>query len=77
MGGLLDYKGPIGIVGYENVVFGIDTLSQVIGINLVPVIFKKESEAPFQVAEVASKGVTEFVGDIYRNSIIIVQVKHG
>lgn len=60
---LLDYKGPIGIVGYENVVFGIDTLSQVLGINLVPVIFKKESEAPFQVAEVASKGVTEFVGD--------------
>mgnify|MGYP000935962474 CR=1 FL=1 len=60
---LLDYRGPIGIVGYENVVFGIDTLIDVLGLDLIRVIFKDESEAPRQVFEVASKGVREFVGD--------------
>jgi len=60
---LLDYKDPVGIVGYENVVFGIDTLNDVLGLNLMRVIFKDESEAPRQVFEVASKGVREFVGD--------------
>jgi PAS domain S-box-containing protein len=60
---LLDYRGPIGIVGYENVVFGIDTLIDVLGLDLIRVIFKNEEEAPRQVYEVASKGVREFVGD--------------
>ncbi|RKL63832.1 PAS domain S-box protein [Thermoanaerobacteraceae bacterium SP2] len=60
---LLDYRGPIGIVGYENVVFGIDTLIDVLGLDLIRVIFKSEKDAPIQVYEVASKGVREFVGD--------------
>lgn len=60
---LLGYRGPIGIVGYENVVFGIDTLIDVLGLDLIRVIFKNEEEAPRQVYEVASKGVREFVGD--------------
>ncbi|MDN5313501.1 MAG: hypothetical protein PWQ68_2475 [Thermoanaerobacteraceae bacterium] len=60
---LLGYRGPIGIVGYENVVFGIDTLIDVLGLDLILVIFKNEEEAPRQVYEVASKGVREFVGD--------------
>lgn len=38
---LLNYKGPIGIVGYENVVFGIDTLTDVLGLDLIRVIFKE------------------------------------
>lgn len=60
---LLDYRGPIGIVGYENVVFGIDTLIDVLKLDLIRVIFKSEKDAPRQVHEVASKGVREFVGD--------------
>ncbi len=56
-------KDPIGIVGYGNVVFGIDTLTEVLGLNLYKVIFNSEDEAPRQVFQVASKGVKEFVGD--------------
>lgn len=60
---LLDFKGSIGIVGYRNVVFGIDTLTDVLKLNLIPVFFNDEEEAPRQVFEVASRGVKKFVGD--------------
>lgn len=60
---LLHYKDPIGIVGYGNVVFGIETLTEVLGLNLYKVVFKSEDEAPRQVFQVASMGVKEFVGD--------------
>lgn len=61
--GLINYKEPIGIIGYENVVFGIETLAEVLNLNLFKVIFKNESDAPRQVYEVAAKGIKEFVGD--------------
>jgi transcriptional regulator with PAS, ATPase and Fis domain len=61
--GLINYKEPIGIVGYENVVYGIETLTEVLNLNLYKVIFNSESDAPRQVYEVASKGIKEFVGD--------------
>ena len=60
---LLNFKGPIGIIGYKNVVFGIDTLIEVLKLDLIPVFFNDEEEAPRQVFEVASKGVKKFVGD--------------
>lgn len=61
--GLLSYKGPIGIIGYENVIFGIETLREVLGLDLHKVVFRNEDEAPRQVFEIAKKGVKEFVGD--------------
>ena len=61
--GLLHYKGPIGIIGYENVIFGIETLTEVLGLDLHKVVFKNEGEAPRQVFEIAKKGVKEFIGD--------------
>lgn len=61
--GLLNYKGAIGIIGYENVIFGIETLTEVLGLDLHKVVFKNEDEAPRQVFEIAKRGVKEFVGD--------------
>lgn len=61
--GLLNYNGSIGIIGYENVIFGIETLTEVLGLDLHKVVFKDEDEAPRQVFEIAKKGVKEFVGD--------------
>ncbi|MDK2836382.1 MAG: hypothetical protein PWP21_1159 [Thermosediminibacterales bacterium] len=61
--GLIGYKGPIGIVGYENVIFGIETLTEVLNLKLYKVVFTDEDKAPRQVYELASKGVKEFVGD--------------
>jgi ABC-type uncharacterized transport system substrate-binding protein len=46
---LLNFKGPIGIIGYKNVVFGIDTLIEVLKLDLIPVFFNDEEEAPRQV----------------------------
>jgi len=61
--GLLNYNGSIGIIGYENVIFGIETLTEVLGLDLHKVVFRDEDEAPRQVFEIAKKGVKEFVGD--------------
>lgn len=53
----------IGAVGYENVVCGVETLAEILGINIYKVIFKDEDEAPRQVYEAAQKGIRTFVGD--------------
>lgn len=60
---LLYYRGPIGIVGHENVVFGTDTLIDVLKLDLYEVIFKSGDDAPRRVFEVAARGIKKFVGD--------------
>lgn len=53
----------IGAVGYENVVYGVETLAEILDINIYKVIFRDEDEAPRQVYEAAQKGIKTFVGD--------------
>lgn len=61
--GFLGTGDTIGAVGYENVVYGVETLAEIMDLNIYKVIFKDEDEAPRQVYEAARKGIKVFVGD--------------
>jgi PAS domain S-box-containing protein len=60
---LKNYKGPIGMIGYENVVFGAEIISEILGLNIVTVNYSNEDEIPRKVYDLAINGIKEFVGD--------------
>ncbi|MCF6095735.1 sigma 54-interacting transcriptional regulator [Thermovorax subterraneus] len=56
-------RHPIGVIGYENVIFGIDTLADVLGLDLISVVVRDEKAAYKQILEITSQGVRNFIGD--------------
>ncbi|MGI1692079.1 sigma 54-interacting transcriptional regulator [Thermoanaerobacter uzonensis] len=60
---LIDYKGKIGIAGYENIVDRSETIAELLKLNIEKVVFDSEKRAPELVLELIKKGATVIVGD--------------
>lgn len=55
--------GPIGVIGFRNVIYGCEELSRVIGVPLVEISLDDESEAADKIQMAARQGIRSVVGD--------------
>lgn len=55
--------GPIGVVGFRNVIYGCEELSRVVGIPLVEITLDDEAEATEKLQQAARQGIRSVVGD--------------
>ena len=67
---LIGYKEPIGMIGYENVVFGSEVISEILDLNIVALNYSNEDEIPRKVYELAINGIKQFVGDTIGINIV-------
>lgn len=58
-----DYGRAIGVVGFKNVVYGIDAIADILGITLVPIEIERESDAGPRIEAAVGHGVHVVVGD--------------
>jgi propionate catabolism regulator PrpR len=57
------YGSPIGVVGFKNVVYGIDDMADILGITLIPIEIRSESDVERQIEAAVKLGVRIIVGD--------------
>lgn len=55
--------GPIGVIGFRNVIYGCEELSRVIGIPLLEISLDDEAEAEAKIRAAAMQGIRSVVGD--------------
>lgn len=60
---LINCKDKIGVAGYENVIYGCETVTDVLSLNVTKIEIKSENKAYEQIMSAAQNGVTTIVGD--------------
>lgn len=67
---LLNYKGKIGVAGYENIIYGCETIGELLNLDIVKIKIEEEDEnkAEELIKEHINKGVRVFVGDTIGSS---------
>lgn len=62
---LLDYKGKIGVVGFENVIYGCDKIGEILNLDIVKIQLNKDEEevAEEVIKPYVEKGIKVFIGD--------------
>ena len=55
--------GPIGVIGFRNVIYGCEELSRVIGVPLQEIALDDEREAEEKIRTAARQGIRSVVGD--------------
>jgi len=55
--------GPIGVIGFRNVIYGCEELSRVIGVPLLEISLDDEAEAEAKIRAAAKRGIRSVVGD--------------
>ncbi|TJX68827.1 PAS domain S-box protein [Soehngenia saccharolytica] len=60
---LKDYKGKIGLVGYGNVIWGSDLISELLNLDIVKIEINKEEKAEEVIKPYIDQGIRVFVGD--------------
>lgn len=64
-----EYPEKIGVAGFENVIYGCEDLTTLLGITLVEIPLHNESEAKSKIALAAQNGVELIVGDAISTKI--------
>lgn len=59
-----NYGHIIGVVGFKNVVYGIDAIADILGITLVPIEVESESDAESRIEAAVRLGANVVVGDV-------------
>jgi len=67
-------KGPIGVVGFRNVIYGAETIAEVMGLKAVCCEINKNSDIGAEVEKMARRGMRVFVGD---NNVKAAAAKPG
>lgn len=57
-------NGPVGIVGFSNIVYGSEKLGPLFGLDVKEIIVESMNEVPVKIAEAAQEGVTLIIGDV-------------
>lgn len=60
---LVNYKGKIGVVGYENIINGCETIGEILHLDFEKRIITKESGAYDIIKGLSDNGIKYFVGD--------------
>ncbi|WDC84767.1 PrpR N-terminal domain-containing protein [Caloramator sp. mosi_1] len=60
---LMKYSEKIGVAGYRNVIYGCDTVAEVLNVNIEIFPFDNEATAPLVIKEAISRGIKIFIGD--------------
>lgn len=60
---LMKYPGKIGVAGYRNVIYGCDTVAELLNVDIEMFLFDKEATAPLVIEEAISRGIKVFIGD--------------
>lgn len=55
--------GPIGVIGFRNVIYGCEEISRVIGVPLLEISLDNETEAEEKIRSAARQGIRSVVGD--------------
>ncbi|WP_228725019.1 sigma 54-interacting transcriptional regulator [Caproicibacter fermentans] len=58
-----DFGGTIGVVGYSNVVYGMDVLHRILNCNFIEVQLKRESDIYQVIQEHKNRGIETYIGD--------------
>ncbi|MVB12478.1 Anaerobic nitric oxide reductase transcription regulator NorR [Caprobacter fermentans] len=58
-----DSGGTIGVVGYSNVVYGMDVLHRILNCNFIEVQLKRESDIYQVIQEHKNRGIETYIGD--------------
>jgi PAS domain S-box-containing protein len=54
----------IGVIGFRNVVYGIDEISQILDVEIIPIVIESELEAEGKVRHAIQRGMEVLVGDV-------------
>jgi len=62
---VMDYKGKIGVVGFENVIYGCKKIGEVLDLDIVKIQLNKDKEEDAEevIKPYVEKGVKVFIGD--------------
>ena len=60
---IINYKGPIGVAGYSNIIDGCEVIKEILDIDVLKVEIDKVENAEMKVQPYIEKGVKVFVGD--------------
>ncbi|TDT62793.1 sigma 54-interacting transcriptional regulator [Fonticella tunisiensis] len=60
---LMKYPGKIGVAGYRNVIYGCDTVAELLNVDVEMFLFDNEVTAPLVIEEAISRGIKVFIGD--------------
>lgn len=60
---LINCKGRIGVAGYKNVIYGCETVGDVLNLDITKIEIETENRAYEQIMSAARNGVTTIVGD--------------
>ena len=61
--GKCNARGPVGVIGYRNVIYGAETIAEVMGLEAVCCEITKNSDIVSEVERLINKGIRVFVGD--------------
>ncbi|MDR3566170.1 MAG: sigma 54-interacting transcriptional regulator [Negativicutes bacterium] len=56
------HSGPIGVVGFQKLVYGCNSIGGVLGLDLREIVISSEEEMPDKIAEAASQGIQAVLG---------------
>lgn len=59
-----DYSGPVGVVGFRNVIYGCEDFGDIWGVELREITVDNESEAQEKIAAAARQGIRAIIGDV-------------
>jgi PAS domain S-box-containing protein len=60
---MMDCQGPVGVVGYNNVVYGFDILKKLLPMEIVKVELRQAEDVESAIAAYRDTGITTFIGD--------------
>lgn len=61
---LRDYKGPIGVIGFPNFVYGCETIGRTLEIELKRIIIESVDDAMHKMAQAAHEGIKLVIGGV-------------
>jgi transcriptional regulator with PAS, ATPase and Fis domain len=64
-----DYRGTIGIIGFPNIVAGVDTIAELLDIHVTTFVIYHENEAESAVNKAKALGVDLVIGDVVTVSV--------
>lgn len=58
-----DYDGPVGVVGFRNVIYGCEDFGDIWGVELKEITVNNKEEAQGKIADAARQGIKAIIGD--------------
>jgi len=66
---LINYKGKIGVAGYGNIIYGCETIGDLLNLNIDKIEIQNEENAEELLKKHLNEGVQVFVGDVTGSSM--------